>query len=196
MFLLVRHAAHDDVGSVLTGRSPGVGLGEIGEAQALRLGSRLVGRKLDAVLASPQLRTRETAEIIATLAGAPEVVICEALDEIDFGTWSGRSFEDLKQDPAWEQWNAARSLTRTPAGESMLDVQSRMLRQMEQLRHDALSQTVVLVTHADVIKAALCFCLGMTLDAWPRLEISPASISTIIWDRWSVTVTGVNDVTH
>lgn len=194
VFLLVRHAAHDNVGAFLAGRKPGIHLGTAGREQAKQLAERLKREPIRAIYTSPCERTRETADAIATLCGLPEPSIAEGLNEIDFGSWSGRTFDDLNEDWAFRRWNEVRSLSRTPAGESMLDVQLRVLRHMEKVAAAAEEDTVALVTHADVIKAAVSYYLGLPVDAWPRLEISPASITTLVVSEWGAKLTSMNEV--
>ena len=53
---------------------------------------------------------------------------------------------------------------------------------------------VIAVSHADVIKAALCHALGLSLDHHHRLEVSPGSISTIVGGPWGMKVHGVNEL--
>jgi broad specificity phosphatase PhoE len=192
---LVRHAAHDNVGGYLAGRMTGVRLGADGRAQARRLAERMGRERIDAVHSSPRERTRETAEAIAGTRGLA-VTVDDALDEVDFGAWSGNDFETLERDPSWRRWNSARSLCRTPAGESMLDVEVRVTRLIEALaaRHDE-GSSVVLVSHADVIKAAVCHVLGLGIDAWPRFDVAPASITTLVIGEWGAKVVTLNEVT-
>jgi broad specificity phosphatase PhoE len=115
---LVRHGAHGDLGRVLTGRRSGVPLTEEGRDQAVAAARRLAREDIRAVHTSPRERAVETAGIIAGHLGLP-VEIVDALDEIDFGGWSGRSFDALASDPAWDAWNAQRGSTRPPEGETM-----------------------------------------------------------------------------
>ena len=193
MFFLVRHAAHELVDRVLCGRMAGVSLGEEGRAQARRAAERLVRERIAAVHTSPLERARETAAPIADrLRLAPEVH--EAIIEIDMGEWSGKSFEDLHGDPRWQSWNSARAVSRPPGGESMLEVQARVVRHLERVRADYRDRAVVLVSHSDVIKAALLYCLGMPLDGYRLLEIAPASISTLVIGDWGAKVLSMNEV--
>src|SRR5690348_50874 len=103
-FFLVRHAAHDNVGGFLAGRTPGIRLGADGRAQAARLAQRLTRESFEAIYASPLERAEETA---AAISAANHVAVerAEALNEVDFGSWSGRTFDDLDRDPAWRRWN-------------------------------------------------------------------------------------------
>lgn len=194
LFLLIRHAAHDNVGAFLAGRMTGISLGAAGRAQAGRLAARLASEPVAAIYTSPRERTCETAAAIASATSAGQPSLSPDLDEIDFGVWSGRSFDDLNGDLAFRRWNAVRSQCRTPGGESMLDVQQRVTRLMERLDASAPVGAVLLVSHADVIKAALMHHLGLPIDAWEKLEISPASISTIETTGWGSKVLGINEV--
>lgn len=193
-FLLVRHAAHDNVGGFLAGRSAGVRLGPDGRAQASRLGERMRRERFSAIHASPQNRTQETAQAISVACQTAPVVTEADLDEIDFGNWSGRTFDDLNTDGEWRRWNTVRSLGVTPAGDTMLTVQNRAVSLVRRLAGGTGDDALVLVTHADVIKAIVGYFLQMPIDAWPRLEIGPASISTLVVENWSAVVAGLNEV--
>ncbi|MDQ4136142.1 MAG: histidine phosphatase family protein [Pseudomonadota bacterium] len=193
MFFLVRHAAHELVDRVLCGRMAGVRLGDEGRAQARRVADRLAREPIAALHTSPLDRARETAAPIGErLRLEPEVR--EALNEIDMGEWSGRSFEDLEGNLRWRSWNGARVVSRPPGGESMLEVQARVVGHLERTRADYPDRAVVLVSHADVIKAALLYGLGMPLDGYRLFDISPASISTLVMGDWGVKVLAMNEV--
>jgi broad specificity phosphatase PhoE len=192
-FYFIRHAAHDNVGGFLAGRMEGIRLGAAGQAQAERLARRMQREEIDAIYCSPRERTRETAAAIATACDVGEPETTDALDEIDFGTWSGQTFETLNADPAWRRWNMTRSLCRTPGGESMLDVQQRILSLIEMLLRKNGARKVALVSHADVIKTAVSHFLGLPIDAWPRFDIAPASITSIAAGDWGAKVITVNE---
>ncbi|MDB5546076.1 MAG: phosphoglycerate mutase protein [Hyphomicrobiales bacterium] len=193
--ILVRHAAHDNVGGYLAGRTPGVPLGEAGLAQARRLARRMARARIDIIQSSPVQRCRETAQAIADVA-AREVEVSPALEEIDFGAWSGRSFEELNHDEHWRRWNAARSITATPAGETMLDAQQRVHAHiLESVRANP-NAHIVMVSHADPIRAALAVVLGLSLDRLQSVDIAPASITIIDFDPWGATVRLVNELTR
>lgn len=179
---LVRHATHTRVASVLCGRMADVGLDEAGHAQAARLADRLMRESPRALYASPQRRACETAEGVALRCGLPAAVAPD-IDEIDFGDWTGLTFATLHDDPLWQRWNDARATVRPPRGESMAEAQDRVLRWAWCLRARHPGGTVVAVSHADVIKAALAGILGLSLDCHARFEIAPASISAVaLWE--------------
>jgi probable phosphoglycerate mutase len=171
LLLLMRHAAHEEAGSVLSGRTDGAALTAEGRARAV------LRTRPDACYASPRRRARETAALLG-LTPAIE----PALDEIDFGAWTGRGFDALADDPAWRSWNEQRSTACPPGGEAMHEAQSRVLRWTGTLPARHGDATVLAISHADVIKAALCAHLGLTLDAHWRFDIAPASLSAIeLW---------------
>jgi broad specificity phosphatase PhoE len=193
MFFLVRHAAHELVDRVLCGRRPGVRLGEEGSAQAQSVAERLARENIAAIHTSPLERARETAAPIAErLRLSPEVH--EGINEIDLGDWSGRSFEQLAEDPRWPSWNNARAVSRPPGGESMLEVQARAVGHLERTRAAHPDEAVVLVSHADVIKAALLYYLGMPIDGYRLFDIAPASVSTLVVGDWGAKVLSMNEV--
>ncbi|MEH3147121.1 MAG: histidine phosphatase family protein [Methylobacterium frigidaeris] len=173
---LVRHASHGRVNAVLCGRMAGVALDAAGLAEAKGVARRLAGSGAAAVLTSPQPRSRATAEPVAAALGL-DAEVADALDEIDFGTWTGRSFADLADDPGWRAWNDRRGSTRPPGGESMAEAQERIVGLLGALAEAG--RAAILVGHGDVIRAALLHVLGLPLDAYHRIEVAPASISTI-----------------
>jgi len=162
-------------------------------ALAERLSTRNHGLRVSAVRSSPLERALETAEPIAARLGAP-LKVSGALAEIDFGEWTGRSFADLQREPCWHVWNADRETARPPAGEGMKDAQARIVSEIEVLRQTEREKTIVLVSHCDVIKAALIHHLGLTLDAYSRFDIDPASISTLVVGEWGAKVLRLNEV--
>jgi probable phosphoglycerate mutase len=163
---------------VLAGRSPGHSLDETGRAEAARLATDFAGRTLAAIVSSPLERARETAAAIAEGAGLP-VEIDPALTEIDFGDWTGSRFDALHGSEAWRCYNAFRGTACIPGGEAMLDVQARAVAAMVRARDAHHGAEVVLVSHADVIKAVLAHFLGAPLDLFQRIAIAPASRSVV-----------------
>lgn len=189
---LVRHGAHDRLGRYLDGRRPGVHLSEAGQHQAQRTAERLKRETIAAIYTSPLDRTRETAVPIAAALGL-EAQVEGALEELDFGDWAGQTFEALKPIEAWQRWNSARSTARTPAGDTMRASQTRLLDFIDIRRLAAPDDAFVVVSHADPIKAVLCYYLGLSLDDLPRFEIAPASLSRVDVEPWGARVTLLNE---
>jgi broad specificity phosphatase PhoE len=182
--ILVRHAAHVHLDRVLSGRMADVPLSEAGHAQAARLAEALADRGVTTVQASPLTRAQETARAIA---GGLPVETVDALGEIDFGAWTGRSFADLHGNPEWDRWNRERATARPPGGESMAEAQARLV------AHLATAQgTTVMVTHADMIRTAVCYVLGLDLGSYWRFDVSPASQTVLQWEHWGGRLVSLN----
>jgi probable phosphoglycerate mutase len=182
IFHLIRHAAHDRIGTVLVGRLNGVHLSLAGRAQAKELARAFAREEISAVISSPRERAQETAEPIAQELGLT-MRISNALDEVNFGGCQGQSFSGLAGDQGWQRWNAFRSMARPPRGETITEVQSRMMGEMLHLHTTDPGGEFILVSHAEPIRASLLLVLGLSADLWSRIEIEPASISTIVLDE-------------
>jgi broad specificity phosphatase PhoE len=191
-FHLVRHGEHDQVDRTLCGRMPGVVLNARGKEQARAAGRRLAALRPLRILSSPLERARGTADIVGEETGCP-VENAPALQEINCGEWTGMSFEGLHKDPRWKDWNDARAVTRPPGGEMMIEVQARVVNYLESLRRFYERSRLVLVSHSDVIKAAILFHIGLSLDLFSRIEVAPGSISTLIIGNWGAKLVSLNE---
>jgi probable phosphoglycerate mutase len=179
---LVRHAQYPLAGRALGGRGEH-GLDERGRAQALLLAEQLAPAGLVALHTSPRTRARETAAVLAARLGL-EPAIEPALDELDYGAWTGKAFDELRPDPAWQRFNTARALTRIPGGETMLEAQARLAGFLERAlaRHPAAA--IAAVSHADPLRALLGLLLGLPLDLLGRIELAPAGRAVLEVDPW------------
>jgi probable phosphoglycerate mutase len=179
LVLLVRHGQTPTTGAVLPGRAKGLHLAETGVAQAQAAASRIAKiKEVAAVYASPLERTRETARPIAAARGL-KVQIHRGLLECDFGEWTGAKLNDLRKLPEWRTVQSYPSGFRFPGGESFPEMQTRMVGAINELVARHPGQTIVAVSHADTIKAALAQALGTPLDLFQRIVVSPCSISAI-----------------
>jgi broad specificity phosphatase PhoE len=177
-FLLVRHAANETMGELIAGRLPDVYLNAAGIAQAARLAERLARVPLAAIYSSPMERALDTARPVALHHGL-EIQESDALVEINFGEWTGRSFSELEGERKWQQFNSFRSGTRIPGGELMLEVQTRVVTELEHIRERYREETVAVFSHGDPLKAAVAYYAGIPLDLSLHMELSPASVSVI-----------------
>ena len=191
----VRHVPHELQDKVHVGRRDGVQLREDAPERLARLTERFAREPLAAVYASPILRTQKTAEAIAAPKGL-DVQTRDGLTELEAGEWTGRSFGDFTTDPAWDVWNRRRSLARIPGGESMLEVQGRMALVLEEMREAHAGEHVLLVSHGDPIKAALLLMLGLSLDAYDRIDVEPGSVSTAVLGDWGAKLLRLNEVVY
>ncbi|MGC9333330.1 MAG: MSMEG_4193 family putative phosphomutase [Anaerolineae bacterium] len=191
--LLIRHALNDWVGKKLAGWLPDVHLNEEGRAQAVALAVRLADVPLAAIYSSPLDRAVETARPLAVSHGL-DVQLREGLGEIRFGTWTGRSLEELKEKELWPVIQVYPSGARFPEGESLHEVQARLVAELDAIRDDHPDQTVAVVSHSDPIKLVVAHYLGLPLDLFQRLNISPASVTAFAFTRFGPRLLVMNHV--
>ena len=189
---LIRHGHTDWIGKAIAGHTPGVGLSDAGRQQAADLPRRLAHVPIRAIYASPLQRTCETAEPLARALNLP-VQHRPRLIEVNFGEWTGWTMSDLDRDPRWHRFNTQRSTTRAPGGDLMLDVQSRMADELDELRVRHTGETVAVISHQDSIKAAIAHYAGIPLDLFHRFEIQPASVSVLRLADWGPQIVTINN---
>jgi probable phosphoglycerate mutase len=190
--LLVRHGLTPTTGRVLYGRSAGQHLSDEGQRQAEAAAQRIAKLKsVAAIYSSPLERARETALPIAKARGLA-VRIERGLLEMDIGAWTGSSLARVSRKPEWQRVQRYPSGFRFPDGESFTEMQTRITGTLAELVARHRGGTIVAVSHADPIKAALAHALGMHLDHFQRLVIAPASITTIAYGATGPVVVGVN----
>ena len=202
LVLLVRHGKTPTTGSVLPGRAAGLHLADEGLAQAQAVAERIAelhrtrtakdGNKgITAVYASPMERTRETAAPIAKALGV-RVRQRPGLVECDFGDWTGRKLADLYKLPEWKTVQRHPAGFRFPKGESFSEMQTRMVDAVNTLVSEHPGESIVAVSHADTIKAAVAQALGTPLDLFQRIVIGQCAVSAIVYGPTGPTVLAVN----
>lgn len=189
--LLVRHGRTATTGRVLPGRTPGLHLSDDGRAQAEHAAARISGLPVAAVYTSPLERTRETAAPIAQATGL-RARTSRGLLECDFGEWTGARLATLRRRKAWTHVQSAPSTFRFPGGESFAGMQQRIWDEIERLVEAHEGATVVAVSHADPIKAAVAMASGMHLDMFQRIVISPCSVTALSFTESGPIVLAVN----
>ena len=205
LVLLVRHGTTPTTGKVLPGRAGGLHLSEKGEKEAATVAARLADwasspgsadgkrpkRGVAAVYASPLERTQETAAPIAALLGLSTTTEAGLL-ECDFGSWTGAELKQLMKKPEWATVQRYPSGFRFPEGESFTSMQARIVDTIGALCQRHRGETIVAVSHADPIKAAVAEALGSHLDLFQRIVISPCSLTAIAYGPLGPTVLAVN----
>jgi probable phosphoglycerate mutase len=194
LVLFVRHGQTPTTGAVLPGRAPGLHLSDQGRKQAEQAAARIAAlgaARIGAVYASPMERARETAAPIAREVGR-RVRVLEGLNECDFGRWTGRRLSDLRRRRDWRQVQRSPSSFRFPGGESFAEMQTRITGAVHSLAARHPGSTVVAVSHADTIKAAVSHASGAHLDMFQRIVVSPCSITAILYSTDGPLVLAVN----
>ncbi|MFQ5854731.1 MAG: MSMEG_4193 family putative phosphomutase [Anaerolineae bacterium] len=194
--LLIRHAVNDWVGANrLAGWTPGVHLNDEGRWQAEALAQRLARAKLTAIYSSPLERTMETAEIVARPHGLP-VRIREGIGEARYGEWTGQKLEDLSKTDLWQVVQFHPSGARFPGGEALREMQARAVAEIDAICADHPEDMVAIMSHSDVIKAIIAHYVGMHLDLFQRLAVSPASLSILVFGKMGPRLVRLNDTSH
>jgi probable phosphoglycerate mutase len=190
--LFVRHGQTPTTGKKLPGRAPNLHLADKGIEQAERAGERIGALgSVSAVYASPMERTQETAAPIAR-ACKLRVRTHKGLIEADFGKWTGKNLADLRKLPEWKTVQSYPSGFRFPGGESFPEMQTRMTGAVTELVAKHPGETIVAVSHADTIKAAVADAQGTPLDLFQRIVISPCSVSAVMYTATGPIVLSVN----
>lgn len=192
LILLVRHGQTPTTGKLLPGRAPGLHLAESGQTQAKAAAERIAAlKKVDAVYASPLERARETAAPIGKILGQ-KVHIDKGLLECDFGDWTGAELKALMKLPEWTTVQRSPSTFRFPNGESFTEMQTRIVSALDRICTAHPGGTVVCVSHADPIKAAVAHAMGTHIDLFQRIVISTCSISAVAYHVGGPVVLTVN----
>lgn len=192
LVLLVRHGRTPTTGTTLPGRAKGLHLADEGRAQAEAVARRIAALKgVAAVYASPLERTRETAKPIAEALGL-RVTTDRGLLECDFGDWTGAELKKLMKLPEWGTVQKSPSSFRFPNGESFTEMQTRIVSAVHALCAKHPGGTIVCVSHADPIKAAVAHAMGTHLDLFQRIVISTCSVSAVAYTTSGPIVLTVN----
>lgn len=192
LVLFVRHGQTPTTGASLPGRAPGLHLAEAGVTQADAAAGRIAAlKKVVAVYASPLERAQETATPIAR-AVKRRVRTERGLNECDFGQWTGAELKALSKLPEWKTVQQYPSGFRFPGGESFVDMQARITGAIAKLCERHRGETIVAVSHADPIKAAVAVAMGTHLDLFQRIVISPCSVTAVLYGSGGPIVLAVN----
>jgi len=190
--VLVRHGHTDTAGKRLTGWTPGVHLNARGREQADRLVDRLDGVRIEAIVSSPLERCRETAAPLAK-ARRLAVRVRRGWIETGYGEWTGRSIAQLRRTKLWRTVMHAPSLARFPGGESLLEVQTRAVEAALDIAREHPRGTVVVVSHADVVRLLLAHAAGAHPDHLHRWSVDTGSISAVSLGGGTPRLLAVND---
>ncbi len=133
------------------------GLTEAGLEQARMVGKFFHGSRLAMVYSSPFLRTRQTAEFIAKAGGA-DVELVDKFGELDCGRWNGKSEDEIRDEfpDAWKGWRFDPQNNPIPGGESLLEVQARVLPEFERIAKKHSGGSIAIVTHYCVLNVMIC----------------------------------------
>lgn len=189
---LVRHAVTPDTGHRLTGWTEGVGLSDEGKKQAEIAATGLAHLDFEAIYSSPIDRTMETARAIAKPHGM-RVRSMKGLGEIQYGGWTNKSLKSLMRTKLWDTVQRFPSAARFPDGESVREVQTRSVTEIEKIAAAHPKGKVCCVSHGDVIKLIAAHYLGVHIDLYQRIVIGPASVSVISLSTFGPRILALNN---
>ncbi|MBD0837290.1 bifunctional RNase H/acid phosphatase [Streptomyces sp. TRM68416] len=182
-----------------SGGSNDPSLSEIGREQAERVAEALARRgTIQAIVASPLARTRETAAAVAARLGL-EVATDEGLRETDFGAWEGLTFGEVREryPDDLNAWLADPEARPTGGGESFAETAARIAATRDKLVATYAGRTVLLVSHVTPIKTFVRLALGAPAESLFRMELSAASLSAVAYYAdGNASVRLFNDTSH
>jgi broad specificity phosphatase PhoE len=176
-FYLIRHGDKEKA-DVMVGRLPGIHLTKLGHRQARAISARLSDAPIARIFASPLERAVETA---APLAKAKKLRIetRPALTEVDTGEWTGMPLQKLKRTRAWRELAKFPAGRPIPGGETLPEVQARIVSELIQLNVAYPREHIAVFTHEDPIRLALCHFIGAPMNAYEHITVKLGSICTL-----------------
>ncbi len=190
---LIRHGENEwTERGALAGRTPSVPLNDKGKEQAQQVAERLKEQPITAVYSSPLLRCLETAEPLAAALNL-SVSVEPGILEVDYGEWRGGELKELGKRPEWRLVQIYPGGFRFPGGETLREVQNRVITTLERIRTEHAGEVIAVYAHGDVLRTSMAYYLGMPLDLFQRIQISTASISLVAFHRFGPSILAMND---
>jgi broad specificity phosphatase PhoE len=177
---LLRHAEVDTRYHRTFGGRIDMDLSPRGQEQANALAKYLKSRNFTAIYASPMKRVEQT--LLPTLADrATTPVILPGLREVDFGDWTGLTWEQVKEkfDHSAYDWLNQLELDAIPNAESGKTFRARVEPCVQQILRDHPGQSVAVACHGGTIRMILSIMLGLPFSQMALFEIEYASLSEI-----------------
>jgi len=195
--LLVRHGNTKGNSAERFWGQTDVELNANGIWQAERLADRLAGEDIDAIYSSELRRASATAGIIASRRRM-EVITCPELLEINFGKVEGLSFNEIGQryPELVSAWPTRDPSFCFPEGESISDLDQRVVKFLSRLEKHASEDTALVVAHAGVVRLLICHLLPIDIWHWRQLRTDLASLSIVETHSQGATLTLLNDTSH
>jgi phosphoserine phosphatase len=196
--LLTRHGHVEGIKPArFRGREP-LELTARGRAQAAAVAQRIAGAwRPSKIYTSPMGRCVATGAAIAKACGIA-AEICNDLNDMDYGAWQFKTFEDARKDDRalFDAWFATPQLVRFPHGESLQDLAARAANALRFVLDRHRDDTIVLVGHDSVNRALLLQCLDTPLSCYQRIVQDPCCLNEIDSADGSIWIVRINETHH
>jgi probable phosphoglycerate mutase len=169
-----------------------------GRQQAREVAARMASiAEPQVIYASPLRRCLDTAAAIGGACGL-NVTVMDELNDLDYGAWQGKSWDEAKAYDArlFDAWRRSPDKIVFPAGETLHDVAARVSRALGRVRDIDAAETVVMVSHDSVNRVILLLALAQSLSAYWRLAQDPCCINEIEFDGDATRVRRINETAY
>jgi alpha-ribazole phosphatase len=174
-----------------------VPLNESGKREASLAAEALKDKPIKAVYSSPLSRAKETATAIAARHGL-DVKVLDGLGDICFGEWQGNSHKAVREQYAdlYRTWVEEPHTVTFPDGESLQEVESRVVEVVKKTVRNHPDETIVMVSHRVVNRALICGLVGIELSRFWQIGQDTAAINRVAWKRGRFILACLNDTCH
>jgi probable phosphoglycerate mutase len=172
-------------------------LNATGHWQAERLGQALATENIAAIYASDLSRAHETALYVSRASGIP-VVAELGLRERGFGDFEGRTFAEIEialPDQA-ERWRKRDPAFAPTGGESLLQVQERVLATVDRLAKAHPGELIVMVGHGGVMDVLYRAATRLDLQAARTWLLGNTAVNRLLWTPEGLSLVGWSDTQH
>jgi broad specificity phosphatase PhoE len=190
--LLIRHGDNESLSKYLPGHLTGIHLNEAGKTQALLVADSLKDVQITSIISSPLERAVETATPLAEKLHL-SVDIQKGFIEMNTGSWTGKNFTEIKEDPVWKKLRDDPENHTFPDGETFADAQMRLwdaLKNTIDIHDD--NATVAIFSHSDCIKLLLAKAMDAPMRRYYSFSVDPASLSILIFKKNRIYLDGLN----
>jgi len=139
-------------------------LTDLGKEEAKKTAQDLLDKKITKIIASPVIRTRETAEIVADVLGIPQdqVVYDDTIRELGYGEFEGKTKDEYHK---WHNENNVGYTTKIPGGESIQDARNRSAEALYRIDQENSNENILIITHGIFIES-----VPSIINGWGEVE--------------------------
>jgi probable phosphoglycerate mutase len=190
--LLIRHGDNESLSKYLPGHLAGIHLNEAGRNQAMQVAESLKSVPITTIISSPLERAIETATPLAEKLGL-SVNIQKNFIEMNTGSWTGKNFNEIKEDPVWKKLREDPDNHTFPDGETFFDAQVRLWDALKTtIESHGENAIVAIFSHSDCIKLLLARAMDAPMKRYYSFSVDPASMSILIFKKNRIYLDGLN----